>query len=87
MQLKKGDNFIRISKYGYVFGIVKEIFESHSCDYTNYGVMRSVFQIKSTNDVMYDYNECYKVIKFYTKEEIENFAGIYHNIKNLKNGL
>ena len=89
--LNKDDNFIRISKYGHVFGIVKSIgFKTIQsvdlkCLYTKPTVI-------STNGIEYDMNECYKVNKQYTEEEVERLHNnnkftsfeevkIYHNTK------
>ena len=67
-QLKKGDTFIRISKYGKVFGVVDLIFStkviSDDCDY------EKVF-VKSIRGIDYDLSECHKVTKKLSSQEIE----------------
>jgi len=53
--LNKDDNFIRISKYGHVFGIVKSIGVTHiqSIDH-KYSYLKPT--VISTNGITYDMN-------------------------------
>lgn len=83
MQLKEGDNFIRNSKYGYVIGVVKSIFETKS-NHLEKGILISDLKIISTTGVMYDYNECRKIIKFYSEEETQKIKALYDKLIEAK---
>lgn len=82
--LKEGDTFIRISKYGHVFGIVKSIGSKTiqsidlKCSYTKPTVI-------STNGIEYDMNECYKVNKQYNEQELQNLINLVERIKKGEN--
>ncbi|HMZ94922.1 MAG TPA: hypothetical protein PLD56_10440 [Chitinophagales bacterium] len=80
IQLKVGDNFMRISKYGKVFGIVKSISQTsvvdEKCNYIK-------LLVESTNGVFYDYNECYKVSKILNEEEIDKRKKFLDGLKIL----
>ena len=80
MNLKKGDEFIRISKYGKVFGIVDEVFSSSviddECDYEE-------LHVRSTNGIVYDCSECFKVSKKLNEEEIQKRKIFFANLKRL----
>lgn len=80
MNLKKGDEFIRISKYGKVFGVVDEIFHvtvhEEKCNYEK-------IQVRSTNGIVYDCSECFKVSKKLNEEEIQKRKIFFANLKRL----
>lgn len=59
--MQKGDKFIRYSKNGVVRGEVEEILIKSEFDLKN-RVKIERKKIKSTKGVVYDYEECYKVI-------------------------
>lgn len=69
-QLKPEDTFVRVSKYGHVFGEVKEI-TSTLVYSSKLGCSYHLAKVVSTNGVEYELAECHKVIKKYTPEQIE----------------
>ncbi len=73
MQLKEGDNFIRISKYGHVFGVVKSIKIAYK-DNLKLKLRLSYIKVISTNDVEYNIDEVYKIEKYYTDEEVDKIG-------------
>lgn len=79
-QLKKGDTFIRFSKYGRVFGVVDMIFPTNvmaeGCDYQK-------LVVRSTKGVDYDYSECCKVTKILNPEEAERRKNFIAGLKVL----
>jgi len=58
--MQKGDNFIRYSKHGAVKGVVERVFEKKSYDLQNKVEIVKIM-IRSTEGVVCDANECYKV--------------------------
>jgi hypothetical protein len=78
--LKKGDNFIRVSKYGSVTGVVKEISETNviaeKCNYVK-------LVVESTNGVFYDYNECFRITKILNDDEINNRKKFMENLDKI----
>ncbi len=69
MQLKSGDNFVRFSKYGgKIFGVVKVIYKT-TCMLEDCDIFK--LKVKSTNNVDYDYNECFKSTAKFNHAEIE----------------
>ena len=65
--LKIGDEFVRKSKYGKVFGTIKSFYKTTVIDFDcNY----EKIEIVSNNGILYDLSECMKVVKKLTPEEI-----------------
>ena len=81
--LQKDDKFIRISKYGYTIGIVKEIGNKvvHSADYK---CSYFIPTITSTNGIQYELSECFKVRKEYNEQELEDLKQFITNMDKTK---
>lgn len=67
--IKEGDTFLRISKYGHVFGIVKEL-KVEFVQNVTYACSYARIKVVATTGVVYDLNECFHVIKQYDPEEL-----------------
>jgi hypothetical protein len=78
--LKTGDTFIRISKYGHVFGIVKEL-KVEFVQSVNYACSYARMKVVATTGVVYDLNECHKVIKQYNEEELIKLAELFKKLE------
>lgn len=80
--LEENDEFVYFSKYGgTTFGIVKEIFPENCLGATcNYIVLK----IKSNSGIVYDYNECFKLTKKLSPDEIKKRHELSEKIKNYK---
>lgn len=82
-QLKPGDEFVRFSKYGHVFGIVESIFSIQAIDLDK-KIVYAKMQVRSTNSIAYDYSECYKIITHYNDEQVQNLRKLYGKLAELK---
>ena len=80
--LQKDDTFIRISKYGHVFGKVKAI-GSKTIQSVDLKCRYLKPTIISTNNIEYDMNECFKVDKQYTEDELESIKGFLERLSKI----
>jgi hypothetical protein len=86
MELNKGDKFVRVSKYGSVICEVKDIFRTYVSDFA-LGCIYESWKVKSTNGVIYDYNECFKVSRLISKESCDKAKLIIKTLQERKTQL